>query len=582
MTQLDETADRTAPVAVTLIRSEHPPEPETDSSSTNDPGEDDPRSPGRRDHWFKVIGFGLIALGLMLFWSGFQLEGHDGGDDFALYVDQARSLLHGNVGETLAATRYTVDNSAWHTFSTYSYPWGLPLLLVPVLALTGSVDPRTGIDYGPLKLVISACFLVGLFAYHAVLRRRVAWLGAVLLPLFFAVNFIYVTHLDQVLSEFTFLMSLMLFVVAFDRVHERDLLFGERRGALIALGLLACFAFNIRREGLGVLCGLALGQLACMWTVTEAPTWQARTDRLKRLSWRAVGTPWFTFVGASILFQVMLPSDILPRFTERDPAATAGIHRIVENMQIYRPLLAEQLGIKDIGPADVTVFNSELIGTFVYVAVIGFAVFGMILGALRAPQRELPVIGVLLGVGVLVLSAPFQTYRYIMALVPFVLYFAYQGVSLPIQIIGGRRLARLVVVADLALASFIVGGWHDTANARDYRTHFVGPQPGPQLPASLEMYQAVRTHTRGDSIIVANRARLMHLYTGRVSIQGGAIEFVARSGDFYAMYVEPDGSPGTYSQYPLTDDEATQRGFEEVWRNTGWVLWKIPPDEVER
>jgi hypothetical protein len=177
-----------------------------------------------------------------------------------------------------------------------------------------------------------------------------------------------------------------------------------------------------------------------------------------------------------------------------------------------------------------------------------------------------------------VLIAPFQTYRYIMALVPFLLYFAYQGVAITLTSIRWRRAGRLVVVADLCVLGFIAGGWSDTVNAREYRTAVVGPQPGPQLPDSLEMYQAVRVNTRGDAVLVTNRARLMAFYTGRSSVQGGSIDFIEDAADFYVMYLEPDGTPGTYSQYPLTDDEAAERGFEEIWRNGGWVLWRTPPE----
>ena len=83
-------------------------------------------------------------------------------------------------------------------------------------------------------------------------------------------------------------------------------------------------------------------------------------------------------------------------------------------------------------------------------------------------------------------------------------------------------------------------------------------------------------HTRGDDVIVFGRARSMGLYTGRKAVQGGAIEFVERAGDFYVMYLNSDGSPGDYSQYPLDRPEARERGFTEVWRNHGWVIWRTP------
>jgi hypothetical protein len=168
-----------------------------------------------------------------------------------------------------------------------------------------------------------------------------------------------------------------------------------------------------------------------------------------------------------------------------------------------------------------------------------------------------------------------------MALVPVLAYFAHQGVTGVMSLIPWRRAAHVVVVADLVVVGFIAGGWSDTANARDYRTSFVGPQPGPQLPESLEMYRAVRELTRGDAIVVANRARLMSFYTGRTAVQGGSIDFIEDAGDYYVMYLEPDGTPGTYSQFPLDDVEAAERGFVEVWRNPGWVLWRTPVDGGE-
>jgi len=556
---------------------------DADSSDPSARNDDGPNPLPRWVNWAAVIGVSIFA---MWFWSGFWLEGHNGGDDFALYLNQGRSLIQGDVGETLANTRFTVDNSAWHTFSPYAYSWGLPVLLAGMMALTGTVDQATGIDYTPFKFMITVCFLIGLFAYHAMLRRRVHPVGSVVLPMFFATNFVYVLHTDNVLSELPFMMSLMLFVVGWDRVRESGGLLGPRLWPLFGIGLLAVFAFNIRREGLGLVAAIALGQIAEVVTAArdrsehetaDGRRWRTWLGQARELDWKAIGTPWATFVGVSAVFQMILPSDIAPRFVERDPTATSGLHRIVDNLDIYRPFLAEQLGLKDLGPNEATAFGSAGAGSFVFWAFVALMVLGVVLSVVLHPRRDLPVAGAMLGVLLFVMIAPFQTYRYIMALLPFGMYFAYQGIALPLASLPGKHLPKLVIVADVCVVAFIFGGWPDTSNARDYRTHFVGPQAGPQQPDSLEMYAAVRDLTRGDAVIVANRARLMTLYTGRTSVQGGAIDFIDSAGDYYVMYLEPDGSPGTYTQYPLTDDEAAERGFVEVWRNPGWVLWRTPP-----
>ena len=63
--------------------------------------------------------------------------GHDWGDDFSLYINQARALVKGEVQEVYRQNQFTVDNSAWQSFSPYTYGWGFPLLLAPLYALFG-------------------------------------------------------------------------------------------------------------------------------------------------------------------------------------------------------------------------------------------------------------------------------------------------------------------------------------------------------------------------------------------------------------------------------------------------------------
>ena len=543
------------------------------------PGDNRPAQPWPQRHHGLVMGIGIacVALGMMLFWSAFHIDGHGSGDDFALYINQARAMIQGDVGRTIAGNHYAVDNSAWQTFSPYTYPWGLPLLLAPVMAITGSVDWTAGVDYGPMKTVISLTLAFALLAYFAVLRRRVHIVGAVLLPLFFATNFWYVTHTDQVLSEFPFLMCVMVFLLWLDRVRERGLLDGDQVAPLVVIGLIACYTFNTRREGVGVLIGLLAAQAALAWHRSNAESWDERRRLFRALNWRALATPWVTFVGAAAAFQLLLPSDLLPNYEQRAPGNATSLSNLPDNLRVYRPLLAEQLGFKDAGVADITLFQSDSLGSVALATFVVAAIVGIVLCTITAPRRDAALIGTFIGVGGVVSVAPFADYRYLMSLLPLLAYFAFQGVSIPLRLILRKRFVTWpTLLAELALVGLIMGGWPDTKNAYDYRSAWVGPQNGPQEAATLEMWQAVRRETRGDSVIVYNRARTMALYTGRLSVQGGAIDFTERAGDYYVMYLDSDGTPGDYSQYPLTDAEAAERGFNEVWRNAGYVIWQIP------
>ena len=519
-------------------------------------------------------GGALVLFSITVtFWRKFQMPGHNPGDDFALYVNQAKSLVQGNVGETLASNHFAVDNSSWHSFSPYSYPWGFPLLLAPMMLIKGTVNPVTGVDYDSLKLVVTLCFAVAIYLFHRLLHRRMHWLGAVLLPTFFGLNYWYVKHTDQVLSELPFLMTIMVFLAWIDRLRIRKELDGLRRGPLIVLGFLAWFSFNTRREGLGLLVGLLLAQVAVV-----AQRWHEdpHVRPWVRIRWNALATPWLSFLGFTGMMQLILPSDLLPKYDERNPSTITGVSRVTGNVRFYGNILAEQLGLKDEGPKHMELFHRVGLGGAVLAATLGFAVIGVVVGCIRRPHEELPIAGASIGVGAAVMVSPFSDYRYLLALTPFVVYFAYQGVTIPARALFRVPAKWPVAIAEVALVAFIVGGSHDTKNAFDYHTTYRYTQPGPQEKNQLDMFDAVRRYTKGTSIIVFNRARTMTLYTGRLSVQGNDLHFTERAGDYYAMYLEPDGTPGSYSQYALTDKEAAATGFVKIWSNPQWVLWKNP------
>ena len=106
-----------------------------------------------------VIGL-AAALALML-----HRNGHTQGDDFALYLRQARSLFDGNPAQVVADNRFSVVNSGG-AFSPNAYPWGLPILLAPFVRMWG-------LDYDRLKIVIVLCFCLWLLLIHGVVRRRI-------------------------------------------------------------------------------------------------------------------------------------------------------------------------------------------------------------------------------------------------------------------------------------------------------------------------------------------------------------------------------------------------------------------------
>jgi hypothetical protein len=72
-------------------------------------------------------------------------------------------------------------------------------------------------------------------------------------------------------------------------------------------------------------------------------------------------------------------------------------------------------------------------------------------------------------------------------------------------------------------------------------------------------------------VILFFRARAMTLYTDRLTLQGTNLDQMLPRVDWYVM---EKGS--SYSQTPLSDQEAATRGLTKAWENSDWVIWRVP------
>ena len=107
-----------------------------------------------------AAGFGLTWLVLILLVSTLLsitsfTRGHVWWDDFASYIMQAQSLLHGTPADFVAHNRFTIENSSYPP-GPVAYPWGFPALLAPFVAIFG-------LKISGLKLLNTFFFLCFLY-----------------------------------------------------------------------------------------------------------------------------------------------------------------------------------------------------------------------------------------------------------------------------------------------------------------------------------------------------------------------------------------------------------------------------------
>jgi hypothetical protein len=101
-------------------------------------------------------------------------------------------------------------------------------------------------------------------------------------------------------------------------------------------------------------------------------------------------------------------------------------------------------------------------------------------------------------------------------------------------------------------------------------------QRGPALEQYQVAMDAIDKYTRPGDIVVYYRARTATLYTGRTALQTTSFNNLVANGDWFMQNKKEN-----YSQVVATAEQLSASGFELVWENDDWRLWRIPDEPVE-
>jgi hypothetical protein len=495
---------------------------------------------------------GVVGLAMLL---AFHLRraGHTEGDDFALYLRQARSLFDGDTAGVVADNRFTVLNSD-PGFSPIAYPWGWPLLLAPFVHLWS-------FDYDRLKLVEIAAFAIWLVLFHGIVRRRLGSVVALGLTATIATAPAYLGHTDQLLAEFPHMAMVAAVIWWHDRIRARSSLIAAAPRDLVVLGLLVVVAFNIRRESVLLLGVIACMQLLDVWRCSDRRRMAGFVSHVGRC-WKSLAMPVGTFVVGAAVFHLLLPTDLLP-----DNGNDVGF--IDDRWRDAPRILSDQLGLGE-RPA---------LGA----ALLVLALAGAVVGVRRRPLLDTPLLLVGLLTAVVIGTHFRRIDRYWLQVTPWVLYFVASALLALAQLVvlrgaaglGPERrrtalLASTVAVAPLVALVIVhlVVLPGDVAETRDANAAGV-IQDGPAHPLAVAMFDAVEEVSAPDAVIAFYRARTMTLLTDRRAIQSREIERIGRDADLWVQRRD-------WSFWQPDVDLATARevGFTEVWSNDRYVIWQ--------
>ena len=487
-----------------------------------------------------IVGVGGLSLAL-------HRKGLTWGDDYTLYLRQARSLMEGNIGQVIADNHFNVDNAAKPSFSPYVYPWGWPLLLAPFTRLWGD-------DYERLKLLGVACWCAFLVLFEQILRPRLGRAVAFWVVASLGLTLAYLRYTNALLSEIPYMLSVAATLWWLDRCRRNHPLDGATRRQLILLGLLAMAAFNVRREGVALVIAIATTQVVDLRGRWRLPARSA-------IDWRHVATPYTTFIVSAIGFQLVLPSALMPYYPD------AGLHQTWHKLsRSFRDSFESQLGFSGMGG-------------WLVIGVLAVVFIGVVARLRRhlADDISLAVFAVLSLS--LVGMIPAVAARYTLAITPFALYFAAQGVlalarrlriGAPLRL--GQTLPQLLTCG-LFLAITIVHVGQLPVEIRDtQRLNDSGTlEDGPLRPYAVDAFDAIREHTRAADVVAFFKARSMTYFTGRRAVQSSDLDIVLQRADYFLMRRN-----STQSQPLISDEEAAALQLASVWSSDEWILWRIP------
>jgi hypothetical protein len=478
-----------------------------------------------------------------------QERGVDWGDDFSLYLHQAKALLAGNVHHVATQNRFTVDNSSWHSFSPYLYPWGWPLLLAPVVGLVG-------LNYTWLKLLEVVALCVFLLCIWRLARPRAGALGAWLILLLFGLSPFYLLGVDTVLSDLPFAAVVGLTLVWLDKCSEPQLLASSRR-KLLVLGLLLAFAVNVRREGVALLVAVA--------AVHVVELLQQRLKLSRDQTLRLV-TPYAVFIAAVALLQLILNVPL-----HQAPGEAPGLSFVTGHASFYGDAFAESVGLKSPG-YPLGVLGSYSLGAWLVTVVLALAGTGLVARLIADVHRDIALASYGITALFIVLVQPFQEGRYLYTVAPIAGYFAFQ--SLPTL---ARSLTDRVIAARIATALVVIGGVmllvqnaRGFEHATRYHLTYRYTQEGPATKNAQDMFAEVRRATASSDVVAFFRARALALYTDRRTLQLTQVDQIVHRANWYVMVKD-----STYSQALLTDQQAAEAHLVKVWENGEYVLWRV-------
>jgi hypothetical protein len=412
----------------------------------------------------------IISLLLILLIGSFYIitirKGHEWGDDFSMYIQQAKNLAH----HDSFSHSYYIFNPRRPYVGPKVYPPGYPVLLAPVYAIFG-------MDLRAMKIENILFFMTTLVICYFLFRE--------LLPLPYLVASIAIIGFngmlwafkDVIVSEMSYLLFLFL---SFFWIRSEDR-FGRYQHRVLDRTVAIFLIFScycIRANGVLLIPALCLSEVA-------------RHKRLtSRASFIALG-----FIPLFISLHFLYPSDT----AYMNLMESGGLHpgNIWNNLYLYSQKLSYFWG-EDLSKALRVPF---------FVSFTALSFYGYILRMRRDASICEFYTGLHLALNIVL---PFsQGFRYLIPIIPLYILYGLVGASnalthIPREIRRYAQFCAALMIAAIYIASYAAARY--------------GPIPeGVGKKETREFFSYIQNNTDPKSVIIFRKPRALGLFTQRLA-----------------------------------------------------------------
>jgi hypothetical protein len=479
-----------------------------------------------------LYGLILVVLSIVMC-TLFQKKGHFWGDDFALYIHQAKALTDNQIDKLVQINSFAIDNSSFHTFSPTLAPWGFPFLLAPLYLIFG-------INIVAFKMLIALFYVLFILSFYRLGIRFHSKNFSFICALILLANPMLASHTSSVQTElpYLFFCTVTLSMAAGYKIDR------YRFYKSVSLGLIIFFCYEIRTEGILLLASLLLFQ-----SIELIKNFRIIFQK-KGIKWLLI--PTITFALTHIIISRFLPNGFVSHV---DHYSRISITSIATNFSLYFNAISTFL----------IPYNNHILS----IILLGFMIYGLTLKFFSDTVLVSYTCFILL----LYLLWPFHEIRYIYLMVPFVLYFVAFGFLTILQAILTRNYKTIfaLITGIIIVSSFVKAGSSLINKPFPSQTSIVGPES----KDARAMFDFIKEKSKPTDVIVFFRARAMSLYTNRKSVMifGADKTRIFDIGNYVVINKKKMCCQIQYTN-PFLTSSAFIRHYKQVYENKSFIIYE--------